>query len=80
VEFAGSRDATDRENCAKATAEADLVILSTRRKYQLPPKVKEWMEKWPSLIIDSNPAVAALVENDESDCGATACTLLCLGS
>jgi hypothetical protein len=48
---------------AKAAARADLVILSMCRKCRLPPEVKNWMETWPSLITDTNPAVAALVEN-----------------
>ena len=38
------------------------------------------MERWPSLITDSNPAVAALVENHESNCGATTWTLSYLRS
>ena len=63
------------KTAAKAAALADLVILSMCRKCQLPPEVKDWIERWPSLITDSNPAVAALVENHESNCGEATRTL-----
>ena len=68
------------KTAAKAAARADLVILSMRRKCRLPLEVKEWMERWLSLITDSNPAVAALVENHESNCGTTTWTLSYLRS
>jgi len=69
-----------RKTAAKASAQADLIILSVCRKCQLSPEVKNWMERWPSLITDSNPAVAALVEDHESNCGATIWTLSYLRS
>jgi hypothetical protein len=68
------------KTAAKAAAQADLVILSMCRKRRLPPEVKNWMETWLSLITDTNPAVAALVENHESNYGATTWTLSYLRS
>jgi hypothetical protein len=68
------------KTAAKAAAQADLVILSMCRKCQLPPEVKNWMETWPSLITNTNPAVAALVENHESNRGAATWTLSYLRS
>ena len=65
---------------AKAAGQADLVILSMCRKCQIPPGGQGLDERWPSLITDSNPAVAALVENHETVYDATAWTLTCLRS
>ena len=65
---------------AKAAGHADLVILSMCRKCQLPHEVKDWMETWPGLITDSNPAVVALVDNHESHCRTTTWTLSYLRS
>jgi hypothetical protein len=69
-----------KKTAAKAAAQADLVILSMCGKCQLPPEVKNWIERWPSLITDSNPAVAVLVENHQPNCSATTWTLSYLRS
>jgi hypothetical protein len=75
VEFPGSRDATHQQNCGESRRTGGPGHPFYVPQMPTPPEVKDWIERWPSLITDSNPAVAALVENHESNCGEATRTL-----
>ena len=60
---------------ARATAEADFVILSMHGKTQLAFQTRDWLEKWLKLITDHKPALITLLDRRATRHGTTASTL-----
>ena len=55
---------------ARAAAQAELVILSSHGKAELPPGIRGWIERWPELITYSDPALVALLDEPKTRRGA----------
>ena len=56
---------------ARVAAQAELVILSSHGKAELPPEIRDWVERWPELITYSDPALVALLDEPKTRRGAS---------
>jgi hypothetical protein len=56
---------------ARAAAQAALVILSSHGKAELPPEIRDWIERWPELITYNDPALVALLAEPKTSRGAS---------
>jgi hypothetical protein len=65
---------------ARVAAQADFVILSLHGKAGLPIEIREWIETWARLIVDSNAALIALVDKPRTMDGKAASTVTYLRS
>jgi hypothetical protein len=67
-------------SAARAAAQADFVIVSLNGKAGLPAEIREWIERWSCLIVDSNATLIALVDKPQTRDGTAASTLAYLRS
>jgi hypothetical protein len=68
------------DSTAQAAAQADLVIVSLHGKVELPDEIRNWIEEWPRLIVDRDPALVALLDKPQKRRGTAASTLAYLRS
>src|ERR1700751_5288260 len=50
----------------QVAAKADVVILSLRGDSKLPAEIGEWIETWPGLTADNDPALVVLVDRRQT--------------
>jgi hypothetical protein len=58
-----------RDLAVRAAAQAELVILSSHGRAELPPEIRDWIEKWPELVTYSDPALVALLDKPKTKRG-----------
>ena len=56
---------------ARAAAQAAVVILSSHGRTELPPEIRDWIERWPELITYNDPALVALLDEPKTRRGAS---------
>ena len=56
---------------ARAAAQAALVILSFHGRAELPPEIREWIQRWPELTSSNDPALVALLDEPKTRRGAS---------